>query len=301
VSGGSAFSADGPAAVPWGAAAEQFRIPVGPASLHEPVKYEKEWRFASSGPLVAEQIAELHADAPIDVVHLDPRFGRVMTGDKGGELKVFDLASGGACTNTYQQGDCWLWVVKAAATWASTMGHEPGAPRFGIGEAAAGGSRAAARGEDGEGEDGGLEDEELEQVAEGVWVPVRSGAPVRMLQPSAAAAAAADAPQYLGDGNVVFSGNTLGEVRLYDLRAAAAVQRVRVAPDNMRAAFHGGGAPITGIQPDYAHHRFTTSSFDGAMRVFDLRTFRPSLLIPCFAPGDDSGRLARVDITPTMA
>jgi hypothetical protein len=74
-----------------------------------------------------------------------------------------------------------------------------------------------------------------------------------------------------------------------------------VAPDNMRAAFHGGGAPITGIQPDYAHHRFTTSSFDGAMRVFDLRTFRPSLLIPCFAPGDDSGRLARVDITPTMA
>ena len=286
--------------MPWGAAASAFKIPIGQPSLYETVKYEKEWRFASAGPLVPEQIAELNAEAPIDVVGLDPRFGRVFTGDKSGALKVFDLAGGGVCTHTYRQGDCWIWVAKSCATWASTMGHEPSMPRFGIGEAAAaGGSRAAARGEDGEGEDGGgLKDEELEQVADGVWVPVRAGAPVRMLQPAEEAGAP---PDYLGDGNVFFTGNTLGEVRLYDLRAAVAVQRVRVAPDHMRAAFHGGGAPITGVQPDYAHHRFTTSSFDGAMRVFDTRTFRPALVIPCFSPDDDSGRLARVDITPTMA
>jgi hypothetical protein len=55
------------------------------------------------------------------------------------------------------------------------------------------GSLSAYRALGGEGEDGGLEDEELEQVADGVWVPVRSSAPVRMLQPSSAAAAAASA------------------------------------------------------------------------------------------------------------
>ena len=67
----------------------------------------------------------------------------------------------------------------------------------------------------------------------------------------------------------------------------------------MQAAFHGGGFPITGLQPSYAHHRFATSSFDGAMRVFDMRTFRPALVIPCFE-AREAERLARVDITPTM-
>jgi WD40 repeat protein len=303
--GPSAFSSsEGPASVPWGAAADCFRIPIAPASFHEPVKYEREWRYPA-GKLVPEQIAELVADAPIDVVNLDPRFGRVMTGDKGGDVRVFDLASGGACTHTFRQGDCWVWCVKSAGTWDSTMGHEPGAPRFGLGEhlgneaaASAGGSRAAARGEDGEGEEA-LEEEELEQVADGVYVPVRPSDPVRMLRP-AAGSAAAEAP-YLGDGNMIFTGNTLGEVRLYDLRTSSAVQRVRIAPDHLRAAFHGGGAPITGVQPDFVHHRFATSSFDGALRVFDLRTFKPAVVISCFAMGDDSGRLARVDITPTMA
>jgi hypothetical protein len=302
-SGPSAFSLAGPAVVPWGAAADRVRIPIAPTSLYEPVKYEREWRFPA-GDLVAEQIAELTADAPIDVVHLDPRFGRVLTGDKGGEMKVFDLAAGGVCTNTYRQGDCWLWVVKSSATWASTMGHEPGAPRFGIGErgtAEGGGSRSAAAGGDGEGEEGLEDDEELEQVAEGVWRPVRASEPVRLLQPENSGAAAAADSAYLGDGSMVLTGNTLGEIRLYDLRAAAAVQRVRIAPDAMRGSFHGGGAPITGIQPDFVHNRFSTSSFDGAMRVFDLRTFRPALVIACFPEGDDSGRLARVDITPAVA
>jgi hypothetical protein len=153
--------------------------------------------------------------------------------------------------------------------------------------------------------DGGDDDEELmEEVAAGVYKPVRERDPVEMLakQNEAAAAAAALAPErggnYMGDGWTFFTGSTLGEVRLYDLRAAKVAQRVRISMRRgFQATFHGGGPPITGIQPNFAHDRFCTSSFDGCVRVWDLRTFRPVQILRAAA----EERLARLDITRTLA
>ena len=148
----------------------------------------------------------------------------------------------------------------------------------------------------GEGDDAAEEDEPdaLEEICDGLFEPVREADPVRMLREPEPEAAPVE---YMGDGNALFTGCTLGEVRLYDLRASRCVHRVRIAPGaGLRDFQEGGGAPITGILPDYQHSRFTTSSFDGCMRVWDLRSFRPVLIVR--ASGE---RLARCDITPTMA
>jgi hypothetical protein len=190
-------------------------------------------------------------------------------------------------------------------------------PRHGLGEddsergcGGAGSERAGAGADadlaaDADADHDDEDDEELlEEVAAGVYKPVRERDPVEMLakQNEAAAAASALAPErggsYMGDGWTFFTGSTLGEVRLYDLRAAKVAQHVRISiRGGFQATFHGGGPPITGIQPNFAHDRFCTSSFDGCVRVWDLRTFRPVQILRAAA----EERLARLDITRTLA
>ena len=51
------------------------------------------------------------------------------------------------------------------------------------------------------------------------------------------------------------------------------------------------GYPIAGIAPMFGHNRFVTSSFDGFVRVFDLRTMRPLL-----AMNGGGARLSRCEV-----
>lgn len=213
-------------------------------------------------------------DQGVDAVHYDQCNQRAFSGGKDGDVRVWDLVTG-QCTSKFDHGDCWVWMVKSHAMWYDTTGIEPGAPP----------RRSAGVDDD--------HDAELETGADG-----EDGG-------SSGSASKANIisnvnRQYWGDGRKLFTGTTNGEVRLYDLRTNTATRTVRLNLQRGQEALFGMGdgnqVPITGIAPMFTHHRFVTSSFDGKVRVWDERMFRPVLVLP----SSSGQRLARCEVTPTM-
>jgi WD40 repeat protein len=257
---------------------------------------------SSSSSGMAEELLALRGHDPgVDAVHLDPRWGRAVTGGKDGMVRVWDLKGGGREVGRFDLGDCWVWMVKTGATWHDSAGHEPGMPRHGTewdgatDRAPPYGSSAGAGADDvnendGDGADDG--ERELEELGDGAFSYVRPSDPVHL---AAGAEGGARAGRFLGDGWSVAAGTTNGDLALFDLRSKAKVHQVRISS---RHSVMGAGqrAPITGVAPTFSAHRFVTSSFDGVLRVWDERTWRPVLTLA--GPRE---RLTRCEVSPTLA
>jgi WD40 repeat protein len=179
---------------------------------------------------------------------------------------VWDLAApaGPTCVQTFHAdagSEAWVWAIKASSTYLSSMGDEPG----------------------------------LSHRREAGDRPGSSAAPPRL----------PTGEPYLGDGNLVLTGSTDGFVRALDIRMrkVAHTVRVRAAPGSASGSSVGwggpggdpGAAPIAGMSAMFAHHRFVTASFDGCVRVWDLRTFRP---LARYTGGFE--RMTRCDVSQDM-
>jgi len=272
--------------------------------------------------------------AGVDAVGLDPRWGVALTGDKAGHVGVWDLSAGAkrvaymdASTSRGMHAS-WVWCVRSCSTWAHSAGHEPGQPRYGDDSTewteavkGFGGGEVAhpmwlyaaveAAGEEDEGTDAR---EREASGAAGKSGEGSRGSGVGAAQASDVNIEAGTCPG--GDGRHLLSAGTDGSVSLWDLRGVGiTAKRARPAltfrlpaaaangPDGMANA-------VAGLAPMFAHSRFVTSSFDGCVRIFDLRRLAPVHTLR-HAGGSSRGgaarmqggaenRLSRCDVTPDL-
>lgn len=106
----------------------------------------------------------------------------------------------------------------------------------------------------------------------------------------------------VGRGDLLLAGTTSGMVAAYDTRVGRRVAAVHVgAPETDLHTAMMARLPIAGLAPMFDNGRFVTSSFDGYVRVWDLRTFRVMSAIATAATATSGDRLARVAVYHDLA
>lgn len=303
-----------------------------------------------------EEVAVLRGHDPgVDAVHYDPRWNHVFTGGKDGVVRVWDIErldpgstlTGGntssryhdkytsKCIQSYNAGECWVWMLRSGSTYYDAAGYEPGVPRLEetFPEKSNNTSRSSSSipfslrinhhqnssdttiplisttATTSQNEQRYEEMDEDEEIGDGVFLPVNRDEPLHFMGEEEintiknkfnnSSSGSYDSSSSLGDGWSLFSGTTNGDLRLHDLRSKLIAHHARIKARNPRYYNNwsvDGAAPITGISTMFAHHRFVTSSFDGCARIWDLRMFRPIQILA--GPRE---RLARIEVSSTLA